>query len=60
MIKGLIGGLLGFALAFILDCIGVDTYVLRFLQSYLTLELNAYHFYVLFGFIGMAAGILPW
>ena len=60
MIKGLIGALLGMTLAFILDYIGADTYVLNFFQPYLTFELNAYHFYGLFGALGAVAGILPW
>lgn len=60
MVSGIIGGILGIAIAFILDTVGVDTYVLEFLQPYLNFVLNIYHFYGLFGFLGAAAGILPW
>ena len=60
MSHGIIGGILGIAIAFVLDFIGVDTYVLEFLQPYLTFTLNLYHFYGLFGFLGVIAGILPW
>lgn len=60
MIKGIIGGILGIAIAFVLDEIGVDTYVIDFLQQYLTFELEPVHFYGLFGVLGATAGILPW
>lgn len=60
MSHGIIGGILGVAIAFILDLVGVDTYVLDFLQPYLTFALNIYHFYGLFGVLGAVAGILPW
>lgn len=60
MINGIIGGILGVAIAFVLDFIGADTYVIDFLQPYLTFSLNVYHFYGLFGVLGAAAGILPW
>lgn len=60
MISGLIGGILGMAIAFVLDFLGADTYVLEFLQPYLNFTLNLYHFYGLFGFLGAIAGILPW
>ena len=60
MIKGIIGGILGMAIAFVLDMVGVDVYVLDFLQPYLNFTLYLYHFYGLFGFLGAVAGILPW
>lgn len=60
MSHGIIGGILGIAIAFVLDFVGIDTYVIEFLQPYLTFSLNAYHFYGLIGFLGVAAGILPW
>ena len=60
MSHGIIGGILGIAIAFVLDFIGVDAYVLEFLQPYLTFALNIYHFYGLFGILGAVAGILPW
>ena len=60
MVNGIIGGILGIAIAFILDIIGTDIYILEFLQPYLTFTLNIYHFYGLFGFLGATAGILPW
>ena len=60
MTSGVIGGVLGIAIAFVLDFIGVDTYVLEFLQPYVTFTLNLYHFYGLFGALGAIAGILPW
>lgn len=60
MIKGIIGAILGIAIAFVLDCIGVDVYVINFLQPYLTFELNLCHYYGLFGILGAVAGFLPW
>lgn len=60
MSHGIIGGILGLAIVFVLDFIGVDTYVLEFLQPYLNFSLNTYHFYGLFGFLGAVAGVLPW
>ena len=60
MTHGIIGGILGVAIAFILDFIGVDTYVIEFLQPYLTFTFNLYHFYGLCGLLGAVAGILPW
>lgn len=60
MTNGIIGGLLGIAIAMVLDLIGVDTYTLNFLQPYLNFEISIVHFYGLFGFLGAVAGILPW
>ena len=60
MIKGIVGGILGLAIALILDFIGVDTYVINFVQPYLNFEFGIYHFYGLCGFLGAVAGILPW
>ena len=60
MIKGIIGFILGVAIAFVLDYVGVDTYVINFLQPYLTFELTTCYFYGLFGVLGAVAGILPW
>ncbi len=60
MVSGIIGGTLGIAIAYILDFLGVDTYVIEFLQPYLNFALNIYHFYGLCGFLGAVAGILPW
>lgn len=60
MIKGIIGFILGIAVAFVLDYVGVDTYAANFVQPYLKFEFTTYHFYVLFGFLGAVAGILPW
>ena len=60
MSQGIIGCILGMAIAFILDFIGVDLYIINLLQPYLTITLNIYHFYGLFGFLGAVAGILPW
>lgn len=60
MLSGIIGGILGVAIAYILDLIGVDTYVIKFLQPYLTFNLEVYHFYGLLGMLGAVAGILPW
>ena len=60
MIKGIIGGILGLAIAFVLDFVGADSYVIDFLQPYLNFDFNLYHFYGLFGFLGAVAGILPW
>ena len=60
MAHGIIGGILGLAIAFVLDFIGVDAYVIEFLQPYLTFALNIYHFYGLCGLLGAVAGILPW
>lgn len=60
MSHGIIGGILGIAIAFVLDAAGVDTYVLECLQPYLNFALNIYHFYGLFGFLGAVAGVLPW
>lgn len=60
MIKGIIGAILGLAIAFILDFIGVGNYAINFLQQYLTFELNIYHFYGWVAFLGAVAGILPW
>ena len=60
MTHGIIGGILGLAIAFVLDAVGVDTYVLDFFQPYLNFAPNVYHFYGLFGFLGAVAGILPW
>ena len=42
MSHGIIGGILGIAIAFVLDFIGVDTYVLEFLQPYLNFALNSF------------------
>ncbi len=60
MIKGIIGFILGMAIASVLDYLEVDTYVLEFLQPYLTFTLNEDHFYGLFGLLGMIAGIFSW
>ena len=60
MVSGIIGGILGLAIAFILDTVGVDTYMIDFLQPYFTFAINVNHFYGLFGFLGAVAGILPW
>ena len=60
MSHGIIGCILGIAIAFVLDCIGVDAYIINLLQPYLTITLNVYYFYGLFGFLGAVAGILPW
>jgi hypothetical protein len=60
MIKAIIGAILGVAIAFVLDYIGVDTYVINFLQPYLNFNITLPHFYGLFGFLGAVAGILPW
>ena len=60
MIKGIVGGILGVAVAFVLDAIGVGAFVIDFLQPYLNIQLNLYHFYGLCGFLGAVAGILPW
>ena len=60
MIKGIIGFILGVAIAFVLDFLNVDKYIIRFLQPYLNFELNILHFYGLFGTLGAIAGILPW
>lgn len=60
MIKGIIGFILGMAIASVLDFLDVDTYVLEFLQPYLNFTLNEDHFYGLFGILGAVAGILPW
>ena len=60
MLNGIIGGILGVAIAFVLDFIGVDTYVIEFLQPYLTFTLEVYHFYGLCGMLGAIAGVLPW
>lgn len=60
MVKGIIGAILGLAIAFILDYIGIDNYIINFLQQYLIFELNIYHFYGLIAFLGAIAGILPW
>lgn len=60
MSHGIIGGVLGIAIAFVLDFLGVDTYVIEFIQPYLTFTFELYHFYGLCGFLGAVAGILPW
>lgn len=60
MIKAIIGAILGIAIAFVLDYIGIDTYVINFLQTYLNFNITLHHFYCLFGFLGAVAGILPW
>lgn len=60
MLKIIIGGILGMALAAFLDIIGVDAYVLAFLQPYLNFKIDIIHFYELFIFLGAVAGILPW
>ena len=60
MTHGIIGGILGVAIAYVLDLVGVDTYVVEFLQPYLTFTLEVYHFYGLCGLLGAVAGILPW
>lgn len=60
MFNGIIGGILGVAIAFVLDFIGVDIYVIEFLQPYLNFTFDIYCFYGLFGFLGAIAGILPW
>lgn len=60
MTHGMIGGILGVAIAFILDFVGVDTYVIDFVQPYLTFTFNLYHFYGLCGLLGAVAGVLPW
>ena len=60
MFKGVIGFLLGIAIAFVLDWINVETYVIKYLQQYLNFTVYLYHFYGLFGFLGAVAGILPW
>jgi hypothetical protein len=60
MLNGIIGGILGVAIAYILDFVGVDTYVIELVQPYLTFAFNVYHFYGLFGMLGAIAGILPW
>ena len=60
MIKGIIGGILGLAIAFVLDCIGADSYIIDFVQPYLSFTFGVQHFYGLFGFLGAVAGILPW
>ena len=60
MTNGIIGGILGIAIAFVLDFIGVDTYVIEFVQPYLTFVFGIYHFYGLCGILGAVAGILPW
>ena len=60
MVNGIIGGVLGIAIAFVLDFVGVDTYVIEFIQPYLTFAFGIYHFYGLCGIFGAVAGILPW
>jgi hypothetical protein len=60
MVNGIIGGILGVAIAFVLDTIGADTYVINFVQPYLNFSFDLCHFYGLFGFLGAVAGILPW
>ena len=60
MVNGIIGGILGVAIACVLDAIGADTYVINFVQPYLTFTFDLYHFYGLFGILGAVAGILPW
>ena len=60
MVNGIIGGILGVAIAFVLDAIGADTCVINFVQPYLNFSFDLYHFYGLFGFLGAVAGILPW
>ena len=60
MTNGIIGGILGVAIAFVLDAIGVEGYVLDFLQQFLVFDLELIHFYGLFGILGAVAGILPW
>lgn len=60
MIKGIIGGILGLAIALILDFIGVDTYMINSVQPYLNFEFSICHFYGTCAFYGAVAGILPW
>ena len=60
MIRGLIGAVLGFVIAFVLDVMGADGYVLDWIQPFLTFEVGLVHFYGLFGVFGAVAGILPW
>lgn len=60
MIKGIIGGILGLAIAFVLDFVGADSYIVEFVQPYLNFTFGPQHFYGLFGFLGAVAGILPW
>ena len=60
MTHGIIGCILGVAIAYDLDLVGVNTYVIEFLQPYLTFTLEVYHFYGLCGLLGAIAGILPW
>ena len=60
MSHGIIGCVLGIAIAFVLDCLDIDSYIINLLQPYLTITLSSYHIYGLFGFLGAIAGILPW
>ena len=60
MFHGIIGGILGLAIAFVLDWLGADTYVIYFMQPYLNFSFEIYHFYGMFGIMGAVAGILPW
>ena len=44
MVNGIIGGILGATIAFVLDLIGVDTYVLDFLQPYLNFKMLCWRY----------------
>ena len=44
MTHGIIGGILGLAIAFVLDAVGVDTYVLDFFQPYLNFASERFRF----------------
>ena len=59
MSRVIIGGILGIAIAFVLDCLGVY-YIISILQPYFNVTLSIYHFYGLFGFSSAIAGILTW
>ena len=58
MIRGLLGAILGLAVAFILEVIGINIYVIDFLQSYLGFEVDTYAFYKLFVLVGALLGFL--
>ena len=57
MVGGFIGAIFGVVIAFVLDLLGVDTYVINLLHTYLNLKIDLNNFYEICSVIGIIAGI---
>ena len=60
MTHGIIGGVLGLAIAFVLETLGLDYWIIDFMQDIFVFDVTILHFYGLFGLLGAVAGFLPW